>query len=66
MLGDVEVEHPSSIVTKNNDSIEEPNVAVATTNMSAAAMSVTWFCRMLRQVGEGSFRRHGIYLPTVA
>ena len=34
-------------------------MAVATTNMSTAAMSVTWFCRKLRPVGEvlGS-RRH--------
>src|SRR6266568_2783741 len=42
------------------------NVAVATTNMSIAAMSVRWLCRKLRQVGEGTLGRHGRYLPTVA
>jgi hypothetical protein len=29
-------------------------------------MSVMWFCRKARQVGEGTFGRHGMYLPTVA
>jgi len=38
----------------------------ATTNMSIAAMSVSRLCRKLRQVGEGTLRRHGMYLPTVA
>ena len=28
--------------------------------MSIAAMSVSWFCRKLRQVGEGSLGRHGL------
>jgi hypothetical protein len=34
----------------------------ATTNMSIAAMSVRWLCRKLRQVGEGTLGRHGMYL----
>jgi hypothetical protein len=34
--------------------------------MSIAAMSVRWLCRKLRQVGEGTLGRHGMYLPTVA
>src|ERR1700730_1359946 len=42
------------------------NVAVAMTNMSTATMSVMWFCRKVRQVGEGTLGRHGRYLPTVA
>ena len=33
---------------------------------SPAAMSVSWLCRKLRQVGEGTLGRHGRYLPTVA
>jgi hypothetical protein len=39
---------------------------VATTNMSIAAMSGRWLRRKLRQVGEGTLGRHGIYRPTVA
>jgi hypothetical protein len=39
-------------------------VAVETTNMSTAAMSVV--CRKLREVGEGSLGREGMFLPTVA
>src|ERR1700730_1856577 len=34
--------------------------------MSTATMSVMWFCRKVRQVGEGYLGRHGMYLPTVA
>jgi hypothetical protein len=34
--------------------------------MSIAAMSVKWLCRKLRQVGEGTLGRHGMYRPTVA
>jgi hypothetical protein len=33
-------------------------------NMSIAAMSGRWFCRKLRQVGEGALGRQGRY-PTV-
>jgi hypothetical protein len=39
------------------------NVAVATMNMSIAAMSVRWLRKKLRQVGEGTLGRHGRYLP---
>ena len=39
---------------------------MATTNMSIAAMSGRWLCRKLRQVGEGTLGRHGMYRPTVA
>jgi hypothetical protein len=34
--------------------------------LRSSAMSVMWVRRKLRQVGEGSFGRHGMYLPTVA
>jgi hypothetical protein len=34
----------------------------ATTNMSIAAMSVSRLCRKLRHIGEGTLRRHGMYL----
>src|ERR1700737_892260 len=34
--------------------------------MSTATMSVMWFYRKVRQVGEGTLGRHGRYLPTVA
>src|ERR1700736_3997098 len=56
----------SAVMAKHDQGIQIRNVAVATTNMSIAAMSVRWFCRKLRQVGEGSLGRHGMYLPTVA
>jgi class 3 adenylate cyclase len=42
------------------------NVVVATTNISTATMTVIWFRKKLRQVGEGVFGRRGRYLPTVA
>jgi hypothetical protein len=42
------------------------NGAVATTNISIAAMSVRWLCRKLRQVDEESLGRHRRYCPTVA
>jgi len=39
---------------------------VTTTNMSIAAMSGSWLCRKLRQVGEGTLGRQGVQRPTVA
>ena len=34
--------------------------------MSTATVSPMWLRRKLRQVGEGTAGRHGMYLPTVA
>jgi hypothetical protein len=39
-------------------------VAVATMNMSTAAVAVIWFCTKLRQVGKGALRRIGAAHPT--
>src|SRR6185295_13511627 len=64
--GHLEMNHLSAIMTKPIRAYRIRNVAVATTNMSIAAMSVTWLCRKLRQVGEGALGRHRRYLPTVA
>ena len=66
ILADIEVDDLSAVMAKHDQAYRIRNVAVATTNMSIAAMSVRWLCRKLRQVGEGTLGRHGRYLPTVA
>src|SRR6266436_2110851 len=66
ILGDLEVNNPSAVEAEHNQGIEIRNVALATTNMSIAAMSGRWLRRKLRQVGEGTLGRRGIHRPTVA
>ena len=66
ILGDLEVNNPFAVEAEHNQGVEEPNVAVATTNMSIAAMSGRWLRRKVRQVGEGTLGRHGIHRRTVA
>src|SRR5215475_11206587 len=56
--GDLGMDGSPSMVIKYNHGIL--NVAVATTNMSTATMTVMWFRKKLRQVGEGAFGRRGI------
>jgi hypothetical protein len=49
VLGDLKMDDPSSMVIKDDHGNSSLNVAVATTNMSTAAMAVIWFRRKLRQ-----------------
>ena len=66
VLGDLEMDNSSSVVTKNDHCIQQLKRHVASMNMSTAAMTVIWFRRKLRQVGEGALGRRGKCLPTVA
>jgi hypothetical protein len=48
------------MVTRTIAAYSSLNVAVATMNMSTAAMAVIWFRRKLRQVGEGPLGRSSV------
>jgi hypothetical protein len=51
-------------MVKHDRGIQIRNVAVATMNMSIAAVSARWLCGKLREVGEGVLGRRGRYLPS--
>jgi hypothetical protein len=67
VVGHIEIDDPSSMMIKYNHGVTHSlNIAVATTNMPTAAMSVMWFRGKLLQVGEGALGRRGRCLPIVA
>ncbi len=61
----VEVHHPSTVMRQNDEPERTPKVAVGTTKKSSATRSLRWFSRNARQVGDGGFRRRGMYFATV-
>jgi hypothetical protein len=66
MCGDRHVPYASPIVGQEHQDNKRRQVAVGTTKKSAATIWPMWFCRKVRQVCDGGWRRRIMYFATVA
>jgi hypothetical protein len=60
------MDDPSPTAIKDDHGGQQLKRRGATTNMSTAAMAVTWFRRKLRQVGREPYGAEAGVCPTVA
>ena len=65
MLGDIEMDYPSAMMSEYDENEDTRRPAVGTVKKSKETRSRTWLARNVRQVWDGGVRRFGISRETV-